>query len=545
MSGGLDTNLKKNSKIKGRFSTIIITRFLLFSVITLILTIIAMNIVLVNYRMPRTNVQVEKLAKAYSKQDISKYSKIKVYDFLGENSIIQILNDNKEIIFSNNKESIGQKYTDEELSMISNYKNQMTVRVFDFNESPNENRKLITVERLNDDRTTDTRIMIIDNNLNVIYSSAGMENKQLSAKEYRFLSETATNKYSFSKITFTDKDGKMRTMICYSPKGYKANFGRMYDSAKGILFDFGFLYILLLIKFTYFLYRKLYKPFKLLDKTMYEVKIEGPGHQIEYSGPKEFVNIIDRFNEMSSALYAAELENQRLSHEKEKIISDISHDLKIPITVIQGYSKAIQDGLVAEKDIPAYLEKITKKTEQLNSLINEFHEYMVMERADYIPSSHPTDLGEYLRSYLADNFDQFEHYGYAIEIDIPEQEFFCNIETTKMNRAFDNLLNNFFKYTPPGSTLFCKVHFTRDEAIVLIGDNGTGIKPSIANTLFEPFVTSNAARTDTTIHSSGLGLAFVKKIIEAHGGTIELNPKPPKDLTTQFIIRFIASKTKI
>lgn len=536
---------KKGKRVKGRFATVIITRYIIFSVIMLIYGFIMLNMLVLSYATPRSNVQVEKLAKEYSRKHLKSYASVNINSYLGENSNVQILNEKKVVIYSNDKRFLGNTFTDEELSMIADYNDHMIVSIFEYTDENGKNLRLISIEHHERRKDQDTKVFIVDDNLNIVYTSEAIEIKKLTSREYSVISETATNKFSFSKIDFEDADGKVRTMITYSPKGYKASVSRLYETAVHIIFEFGLLYIAILILFSYWLYRKLYTPFDLLNKAMYEVKIGGIGHVVEYSGPKEFVDIIDQFNEMSTSLYATEQENIKLSKEKKKIISDISHDLKTPITVIQGYCKALVDGMVPEDEYDKYLSLIENKTSQLNTLINEFHEYVLMDRSDYSLTFEKTDIGEFIRAYFADNFEQFEFMGYELEIDIPDRPFYCSIDQKKFHRVLDNLLGNFFKYNPKGTTLYCSTKYTHDELILLIGDDGTGIDQSIRESIFEPLFTSNVSRTnDGSELSSGLGLSFVRKIIEAHGGTIELNPCPPDNLKTQFIIRIIADEEK-
>ncbi len=83
---------------------------------------------------------------------------------------------------------------------------------------------------------------------------------------------------------------------------------------------------------------------------MQDISSGNKGTILEYKGPKEFVEICDNFNEMSKALDLAEHENLRLQEEKQKMIADISHDLKTPITVIKGYAGAICDGVTTPEE---------------------------------------------------------------------------------------------------------------------------------------------------------------------------------------------------
>lgn len=104
---------KKGKRVKGRFATVIITRYIIFSVIMLIYGFIMLNMLVLSYATPRSNVQVEKLAKEYSRKHLKSYASVNINSYLGENSNVQILNEKKVVIYSNDKRFLGNTFTDE------------------------------------------------------------------------------------------------------------------------------------------------------------------------------------------------------------------------------------------------------------------------------------------------------------------------------------------------------------------------------------------------------------------------------------------------
>lgn len=217
------------------------------------------------------------------------------------------------------------------------------------------------------------------------------------------------------------------------------------------------------------------------------------------------------------------------------MIADISHDLKTPITVIKGYSKAICDGLVKPGEQEKYLEIIYQKSEQIAELINEFHDYAKVGHPDNRFEMKRIDICEYTREYYAGRYGEFYIGEYNLEVSIPEEEIYVSLDPVRFKHIYDNITNNFFKYNKPGATFFCAIDISENNyAQITLSDNGEGIPSDIKESVFEPFVVGEKSR-----HSkgTGLGLSMVKKIVEIHQGDIQFVAMPHKEISTQFIIK--------
>ena len=256
---------------------------------------------------------------------------------------------------------------------------------------------------------------------------------------------------------------------------------------------------------------------------------------LEYDGPQEFCDICDSFNDMSKKLYDSEQKRKKLEEDKQQMLADISHDLKTPITVIKGYSKAICDNLVDEDEIDQYLMTINRKADDLDELINTFHEYSKMDHPNYNFKFEKTDICEFTRIYLAQKYEELYLSGVEIEVDIPEEIIYCSIDKLQIKRVFDNLVSNAQKHNKNQISILFRVEKYEDKVKINIADNGYGIPEEIKNEIFEPFVVGEKSRTKK---GSGLGLAISKKIIEAHKGSIKL-VKSKENYNTEFEILLI------
>ena len=227
-----------------------------------------------------------------------------------------------------------------------------------------------------------------------------------------------------------------------------------------------------------------------------------------YQGPREFVQVIDTFNDMEEKLKESEQQQLHLQEQKQKMLADISHDLKTPITVIQGYVDAMKDGLISKDEQKKYLDIISHKTQMLSELINTFSDYSRLEHPDYQPEMTQGDLVEYFREYVAQKYEELTIAGDFVEVDIQSSPVVMPFDHMQLKRVFENIVANTLKYTEKGTTLS-------------FGDDGPGIPERLREHVFDPFVTGDEARTSGK--GTGLGMAIAKEIVSMHGGTICLS----------------------
>lgn len=203
------------------------------------------------------------------------------------------------------------------------------------------------------------------------------------------------------------------------------------------------------------------------------------------------------------------------------MLSDIAHDLRTPITTIGGYAKALNDGLVTsdEKRIE-YLEAIQNKSERMNDLITLLFDYVRLDSENFSLRLMETDITELLRENAALLYADVEEKQMEFEIDIPEESVMLSIDKLQFSRVITNLINNALKHNTEKTTILLQLLQTKDAIQIVVKDNGKMIEPIFAEHIFEPFVIADSSRDSKK--GSGLGLSIAKKIVEMHGGTIEL-----------------------
>ena len=537
--------MKKSKKAnrRGSIFSLLINNYILFTVIIIISAILINNVS--NYLIfgdYDATLGLTKKYQNYLKEE--KFNKLNLKEITGEDGTIEILDENYNLIYSLGKDINKEKYNEDEINAIPNYRKDDTyLNIYDYYSENGESYKLIIAESYysegvisNPLKSTSKWFKVLDKNLNVILESDNAPaKKNYTEKEIIYMRGYYNNGLFIEKYQYINNDGIKRTAIIKSRELYTNSFFKKMNILTKIDFVvFGIAYIILVVIFVFVLRSKFYEPLEKLNKAMELLTERKRKKPVDYSGPREFVDICDRFNIMVSKLEDSENQRKKLMNDKERMMADISHDLKTPITSIQGYAKALSDGIIADEDKDKYIKIIYEKSKKLTELINIFHEYSKLEHPDFNLIFEKVDLSEYLRAYIALKYEDIVESGFNIEVDIPEEEMEIKIDKVQLQRVFDNILGNSIKHNEKGTNIYVSLKEKNDIYEIIIADDGKGISKDIANNIFEAFTVGDESRNSK--QGSGLGLAIAKTIVDLHGGTIELQPESLKKFSTQFKI---------
>lgn len=220
---------------------------------------------------------------------------------------------------------------------------------------------------------------------------------------------------------------------------------------------------------------------------------------------------------------------------KKTLIRDISHDLKNPLTSIRGFSElCLQKEDLTEDKKQAYLQIIHNHAIRANGLIDGLFEYSKLDSIDFKITYVKTELCELLRKKLAAFVVQLEANKMQYDAQIPEEEIYCLVDNSLINRALDNLFENVCNYNKENTKLTVILKPDKENIFITVMDNGIGMSEEFAKHCFEPFSRVDTARNSKT-GGSGLGLSIVKKIIDLHNGDIQLTSEANRGST--FVIR--------
>lgn len=231
-----------------------------------------------------------------------------------------------------------------------------------------------------------------------------------------------------------------------------------------------------------------------------------------------------------------EREQQQRDFDKKRnlMLSDIAHDLRTPMTTVNGYAKALADGMVTdETKKQEYLNAIQNKSVRMNELINLLFEYAKLDSEGFRLDKTKLDLCELLRENAALAYSDIEEAGMDFEVQIPEEPYYINADSIQLSRVVTNLLNNAIRHNPKGTTITLSMKEEAAGVRVVVADDGNAIPDDISGHIFEPFAKGDSSRRSG---GSGLGLSIAKKVINMHGWDLKFVSKPDDRNTKAFVI---------
>ncbi len=423
---------------------------------------------------------------------------------------------------TNNYEKLYLKFKD--LEYIDDYSYNISYSMEKYKKDGSLNY-IITKNKLSDDESESYILdyAVIDENYNVLSGTLFKDKKKLNKREFILLTSGMSGKSYVSKFTYNNKDGKKRVLVFYqkelSESAYLKKVNRIRRFWILIIPIFIIETAIIVVLFT----KTLKNYLKLVNDQILNEDIDN-----EKEIPEEFQPYYRNIKKLINSLEEEKKERTLEENKRISIIANLSHDIKTPLSVINGYAKAFTDNMVPKDKTEKYMEAIYKKSMIASDIVSSLLIYSKMENVEFKANFEEADLTEFCREYLALKYTDLEMQGYKIDYDIDDKVFMASFDKSLMQRAFDNLINNSIYHNNKKIKLIFKTKVTNKKMSIIIGDNGCGIDEELKSKLFEPFVTSNKARTSGS--GSGLGLSISKKIIDYHKGDIKYLDSKDKNL---------------
>ena len=290
---------------------------------------------------------------------------------------------------------------------------------------------------------------------------------------------------------------------------------------------------------TLWIYTGLNGPLKKLSEATHRIKEGDFDFELHEEGRDEISELCRDFEEMRKRLKELDEEKKTFDRQSKELISNISHDLKTPITAVKGYVEGIMDGVAdTPEKMDRYIRTIYIKANDMDRLINELTFYSKID-TNRIPYN-------FNKINVADYFDDC-----AEEVGLEMRERNINFtyinnvdkdtqviaDAEQMKRIINNIIGNSVKYMDKTKkSVQLRVLDAGDSIQVEIEDNGKGIPGKELGIIFDRFYRADASRNSAQ-GGSGIGLSIVKKIIEDHGGRIWASSKVGEGTTMHFVIR--------
>ncbi|USG65628.1 sensor histidine kinase [Brevibacillus ruminantium] len=216
----------------------------------------------------------------------------------------------------------------------------------------------------------------------------------------------------------------------------------------------------------------------------------------------------------------------RTEHSMKKMLANISHDLKTPLTVVLGYIEMIQnDPDVHPEERDRLLGNIHKKTLEIISLMNAFFDLAKLESGDKEIPLAKVQINEICRQNILSFYDLIQSKGCEAVIHIPDEPVFVQGNEEALTSVLDNLISNAIRYGGDGKTIGLTLSYDEKKVYIEVWDRGKGIREPYQELVFERMFTLEESR-NRSFQGSGLGLTITKRLVEEMGGEILLQSKP-------------------
>ncbi|MDF2661471.1 MAG: two-component system sensor histidine kinase [Paenibacillus sp.] len=257
-----------------------------------------------------------------------------------------------------------------------------------------------------------------------------------------------------------------------------------------------------------------------LARGLREISKGNLNYRVAARSRDELGSLATSINLMTAELQLTLEEERRAEQTKTELITNVSHDLRTPLTLIMGYLRLLKDkNYESDAQADTYLNIAYSKSEKLKSLIDDLFEYTKLSSKGDTLKLDAVYMNELLEQLLEEMVSYAEDNELNLVRAFPPEKLKVNVDADKMIRVFDNLLTNAVKYSRKPGTVKVLLFREADHVLVRISNNGTPLPQEDLDRLFDRFYRVDASRSSET-GGSGLGLAIAKSIIDYHGGDI-------------------------
>lgn len=265
----------------------------------------------------------------------------------------------------------------------------------------------------------------------------------------------------------------------------------------------------------------LHKALKQLTSELKEINQEEPIHRhIQLPVPdRELELFAEELNRYLSDTFDRSFAQKKREQDVRREITNISHDLRTPLTSILGYLDLLKDSSLSAEQME-YLDIIQKRSQHLNTLISQLYEYVRLESRELKLKKETLDLRLLLQEHLLSFYQEFEAKGISLTPHLPKGNVWVSSDRDALMRILHNLTSNILKY----GAKEVSISLTADgnKAILTCSNPAPELTSENAAHLFDPFYTADNART---AQKSGLGMTVSKLLLEQMGGSMDARLK--------------------
>ncbi|MBQ9135853.1 MAG: HAMP domain-containing histidine kinase [Lachnospiraceae bacterium] len=313
--------------------------------------------------------------------------------------------------------------------------------------------------------------------------------------------------------------------------------------SRQFLIDMFFAILLILvvisILFTWWIHRGVFGPVNQLNIAMKKIKDGNFDYMLSTETKGEIGDLYRNYEDMRLRLKESTEEKRQQEKQNKELISNISHDLKTPITAIKGYMEGILDGVAdTPEKMDKYIKTVYNKANDMDRLINELTLYSGIDNNRIPYNFHRINVADYFGDCVEEVGLDLESKNIELNYsNLVDPDTVIIADPEQMKKVINNIIGNSVKYMDKSKGIIdIRILDEIDAVRIEIEDNGKGIAAKDLPQIFERFYRTDASRNSSK-GGSGIGLSIVKKIIEDHGGYIWATSKEGEGTCMHFVIR--------
>jgi len=348
-------------------------------------------------------------------------------------------------------------------------------------------------------------------------------------------------------IYYDDMKKTVRQKDFFYPDGSRGSFFVVTTAnpiiSRTLFYDMGIAILFILFITSWFLTRWIkrgvFEPINQLNVAMQNIAEGNLEYMLSTKNEGEIGELYRNYEDMRLRLKESTDEKIFAEKQNKELVSNISHDLKTPITAIKGYVEGIMDGVAdTPEKMDKYIKTIYNKANDMDRLINELTVYSGIDSNRIPYHFHRLNVSEYFGDCVEEVGLDLDSRGISLDYsNLVSPDTLIIADPEQIKRVINNIIGNSVKYMDkPKGEIDIRILDEIDSIRVEIEDNGKGIAAKDLPNIFERFYRTDASRNSSQ-GGSGIGLSIVKKIVEDHGGYIWATSKEGEGTCMHFVIR--------
>ena len=296
---------------------------------------------------------------------------------------------------------------------------------------------------------------------------------------------------------------------------------------------------------TAWLNKDVYRPLKELSVAMQHISVGDFDYHMNGGREDEIGLLFDNYEQMRLQLKESEEEKAQNEKKSKELVSNISHDLKTPITSIKGYVEGIMDGVAdTPEKMDKYIKTIYNKANDMDRLINELTTYSGIDSNKIPYHFHILNVSDYFTDCVEEVGLDLESKNIHLDFTNLVPANTCVVaDPEQLKKVINNIISNSVKYMGhPDGVIDIRLLDEGESVKIEIEDDGKGIASKDIGSIFERFYRTDSSRNSLQ-GGSGIGLSIVKKIIEDHGGYVWATSKEGEGTCMHFVLRKYTEQT--